>query len=315
MKKLLVTSLLAIAATSAFALAKDAAYRNARKNGAIAKIEVHVVDDLGCSVSNAEVRVFMGMNFRPNGYYLNGVTDVDGMYIVEGKTCGDEIVIEVAKKGHYHSTKKLCFSEMGFEHDVEDGKWQPYGNDLKIILRRTVKPDTFIGLDKILDVAQTNVWIGFDMAKMDFVEPFGIGCNADFEVKADWDGLPAWESRRCSAQLRFVAPMCGGYYAGNIVESIFPYPYSAEPSHDYSEVNVAIVDRAGDPYLTKVPFRKNSSLVTRTRCVVDKNGELVKANYGSIRRFEIGPSRRGVALLHLSYIFNPTPNDTNLEPK
>ena len=33
------------------------------------------------------------------------------------------------------------------------------------------------------------------------------------------------------------------------------------------------------------------------------------------RRFEIGPSRRGVALLRLTYVFNPTPNDTNLEPK
>ena len=47
----------------------------------------------------------------------------------------------------------------------------------------------------------------------------------------------------------------------------------------------------------------------------DENGTIKSANYGSIRRFEIGPSRRGVALLRLSYVFNPTPNDTNLEPK
>lgn len=55
--------------------------------------------------------------------------------------------------------------------------------------------------------------------------------------------------------------------------------------------------------------------MTRTRTIVDENGEIKAANYGCIRRFEVGPSRRGVALLRMSYVFNPTPNDVNLEPK
>ena len=49
--------------------------------------------------------------------------------------------------------------------------------------------------------------------------------------------------------------------------------------------------------------------------VIDEEGKIKAANYGCIRRVEIGPSRRGVALLRLTYVFNPTPNDTNLEAR
>jgi hypothetical protein len=152
------------------------------------------------------------------------------------------------------------------------------------------------------------------MEKKDFVKPFGCGNNIDFEIKVEWDGLPAWESKSCSAKIRFEGDGCGGYYAKNVSESSFPYTYQAEPNCSYAERMVCIVDRNGDPYTTKIPFVKDSSFVTRTRCQMDK-GKIKVANYGCIIHLEIGPSRRGVALLRLSYVFNPIPNDTNLEPK
>lgn len=129
-----------------------------------------------------------------------------------------------------------------------------------------------IAFDKLIDVAQTNVWLGFDMERMDFVKPIGNGNNVDFEIKAEWDGLPAWESKSCSADF------------------------------SYAERLVRVVDRNGDPHTTKIPFVKDSALVTRTRCVIDEEGKIKAANYGCIRRFEIGPSRRGVALLRLTYV-------------
>ena len=315
MKRLVIVAVLAVAATSAFALRKDPAYLDARRYGAMARMQIHIVDDLGRNVPDAEINVFMGMNFRPKGYYLKGVTNTNGIYVAEGKTCGDEVIVDVAKQGYYSSVKKLCFAEMGAEHDVKDGKWQPYDGIENITLRRIVKPINLIAFDKLIDVAQTNVWLGFDMEKMDFVKPIGNGNNVDFEIKAEWDGLPAWESKSCSAEIRFLGDGTGGCYAKNVPESAFPYIYGAQPDAAYAERLVRIVDREGDPHTTKIPFATDSALVTRTRCVIDENGKIKASNYGSIRRFEIGPSRRGVALLRLTYVFNPTTNDTNLEQK
>ena len=315
MKRLVVVAALAVVAMSAFALRKDPAYLDARRSGALARMQIHIVDDLGRDVPDAEVNVFMGMNFRPKGHYLKGVTDTNGIYVAEGKTCGDEVVIDVAKRGHYSSVKKLCFAEMGAEHDVKNGKWQPFDEVENIILKRIVKPINLIAFDKLIDVVHTNVWLGFDMEKMDFVKPNGNGDNVDFEIKAEWDGLPAWESKSCSAEIRFPKDGTGGCYAKNVSESVFPYIYGAQSDSSYAERLVRVVDRNGDPHTTKIPFAKNSALVTRTRCVIDEEGKIKAANYGCIRRVEIGPSRRGVALLRLTYVFNPTPNDTNLEAR
>ena len=315
MKKLFIVVLLTTITVSSFALKKSSAYREARKSGAIARILIHIVDDLGHEVPNAEVTVFMGMNFRSHGYYLKGVTNTNGTYVAEGKTCGDEIVIDVTKHGHYTSTKRLCFAEMGAEHDVEHGRWLPLGKEEKIILKRIASPVNLIMFDKLIDVSQTNMWLGFDMGKMDFIKPFGVGVRPDFEMKVEWDGLPAWDSKHCCAEIHFSESKTGSYRIENVIESRFPYPYAAAVGSLFDKKSIRIVDRNGDPHTTKVPFPKDVSFVTRTRSVVDEQGEIKMANYGCIKRFDVGPSRRGVALIHLSYVFNPTPNDTNLEPK
>ena len=315
MRRLLLALFIVAVAASAFALKKDPAYRNARRSGALAKIQIHVVDDLGQDVPNADVSVFMGMNFRPKGYYLKGITNTNGVFVAEGKTCGDEVVIDVTMQGHYSSSKRLCFAEMGAEHYVENGKWLPFGKNEDIALRRIVTPINLIAFDKLIDVVHTNVWLGFDMEKQDFTRPIGKGDKADFEIKAEWDGRPAWESKYCSAEIRFADIQTGGHYVKNVFESTFPYIYAAPLDAAYAESTIRIVDRNGDPHTTKIPFAKGASLVTRTRTIVDEEGKIKAANYGCIRRFEVGPSRRGVALLRLSYVFNPTPNDTNLESK
>lgn len=315
MRRLLLALFMVAVAASAFALKKDPAYRNARRSGALAKIQIHVVDDLGQDVPNADVSVFMGMNFRPKGYYLKGITNTNGVFVAEGKTCGDEVVIDVTMQGHYSSSKRLCFAEMGTEHYVENGKWLPFGKNEDIALRRIVTPINLIAFDKLIDVVHTNVWLGFDMEKQDFTRPIGKGDKADFEIKAEWDGRPAWESKYCSAEIRFAGIQTGGHYVKNVFESTFPYIYAAPLDAAYAESTIRIVDRNGDPHTTKIPFAKGASLVTRTRTIVDEEGKIKAANYGCIRRFEVGPSRRGVALLRLSYVFNPTPNDTNLESK
>ena len=101
MKRLIVAAVLVVVATSAFALRKDPAYRDARRSGALARMQIHIVDDLGRNVPGAEVSVFMGMNFRPKGYYLKGATNTNRKYVAERKNNGEEIIGDVAKRGYY----------------------------------------------------------------------------------------------------------------------------------------------------------------------------------------------------------------------
>ena len=145
MKNLLVISLLSIVATSAFALNKDPAYRDIRKAGSIAKMKIHVVDDLGQNVPDAEISAFMGMNFCLEGCGIKGITDTNGVFVVEGRTCGNEVVIDVAKPGYYSSARKLCFAEKGVGYDVKSGRSLPsFSNkeriDLRIVIKSVIYP-------------------------------------------------------------------------------------------------------------------------------------------------------------------------------
>ena len=131
-------------------------------------------------------------------------------------------VVNGDKKDYYSSWKRWGFIDMGNEHDVKDGKWQPYDSDEYIALRRILCHKSLVVFNKIIDMPSTNVWIGFDMKKQSFVCPHGIGEESDFEVYVEWDGLPAWESKYCNAKIRFASPFCGGYYVANVSESRFP---------------------------------------------------------------------------------------------
>ena len=55
---------------------------------------------------------------------INGVTDTEGKFVIEGKTTGNEIEIDVEKEGYYRASKKECLAKMGEEYEVKDGpRW------------------------------------------------------------------------------------------------------------------------------------------------------------------------------------------------
>jgi hypothetical protein len=59
---------------------------------------------------------------------------------------------------------------------------------------------------------------------------------------------------------------------------------------------------------------KGKLMVVRSRCKLDDNGNIMEANYSTIRNLFI-EGGGGKAEAIVNYRFNPTPNDTNLEPK
>lgn len=282
----------------------------AMHEGAMAEVHLKVLDDSGVPVTNASVRAVFDMLPVPRSVY--GKTDTNGVYIARGKTNGNYIEFFVGNKGYYGSQKKITLIEMGAEHGVKDGKWQPYGDEQKIVLRRIISPCHLVDIVKWIYVPRTNEWIGFDMKNGDFVQPFGLGEDADFEVKVAWDGFSASQCRLCVASVRFVDEKNGGYFAPKSNESDFPFGYRANTNKSL-EVSFKTINRDGDFNQTHRPFPQNEFFVTRTRCKLNADGELISANYGMLRRFDIYPSRESAAVIDYSGVFNPTPNDTNLE--
>ena len=74
---------------------KDPEFTRALRNGAKAKMELHIVDDDGNPVPNANVDVQMGMIEK--SYHIKGQTDTNGVFVAKGKTKGNSIDIYVEK--------------------------------------------------------------------------------------------------------------------------------------------------------------------------------------------------------------------------
>ena len=108
-------------------------FQKACRDGADARVEFHIVDDMGLPVANARVNVFFDMIDRSKGKRVIGCTDTNGVFIAEAKT-GGVLEIEVTGDGYYKTTDKMCFIEMENEHDVQEGKWQPWGMRKNIVL-------------------------------------------------------------------------------------------------------------------------------------------------------------------------------------
>ena len=298
------------------------AFVNACHNGADARVEFHVVDDIGKPVPNATVNVFFDMMDRSKGRRIIGDTDTNGVFVAEAIT-GGILEIEVSRKGYYRSTDLISFIDMEHEHEVEKGKWLPWGMVKQVILLPVKNPAARIASTPDWKwTKEINKWIGFDLVKYDFVKPYGEGEDSDMEVMFDWDG--AWRQKEYNGmalKIRFPVKFAGGYYADKTPGSEYVGIYQAnakghyKADFTYSEWVSSRNKRGYAVSYERHSFDLSKVLVVRSRCKLNKDGTLKTALYFQLHGIKFsGDSRKGAALKFLS-IYNPTPNDTNLEPK
>ena len=314
MKSLIPLVLALVGATSALAHDNDFEYQKARCDGALTRLRIHVVDDLENGVSNAVVRVFMGMNFEPKGKWHEGVSDSDGFFDVEGVTCGDEIVIAVEKAGWYPSRKKLSYAAMGASREVKDGRWQPFGNLEEIRLRQIKHPTTHSVSGKFVYTRQLNQWVGYDLEVNDFVSPEGTGKIADFELRINWTGRWNQNCHGMGVDIRFVGAHTG-YCAVQVCQaSAFKGPYCANVNGTFAQIATLYEGNDGEQVAYGKPWRPDSCWVVRSRCEMSPQKDLLKANYSIIYNVEFVGKRDGRGGIRIYRLFNPIPNDVNLEP-
>lgn len=290
-------------------------YLKAQKNGAVTNVRIKIVDDEDSPIADATVNVLMGMLNNAQSHWIRGVTDTNGVFGLEGKTCGNEIIITISKNGYYDSNRTLCYVDMRARHSVKDGKWQPWGKEERIVLRKIKNQIKMVHLSKNFSMPATNSFIGFDMKVADWVKPYGRGEYADFCIKYFGDGIPVPNYKQIGCVVAFTNCFCGAYIERKLMDSEFKTPYAAETNAHYltSFEYIRKIDSNGQMYRRELTDAED--LVARTRCVVDNEGRIVKCNYCRIGKVFFNTGRDGGGETLLEYDFNPTPNDTNLEPK
>ena len=296
-------------------------FQEAYSKGAKARIEFRVVDDTGCPVKGANVNVFFDMADRSKGRRVIEQTDTNGVCIAEEKTKG-VLEIEISREGYYRSGDLISFINMGHEHDVKNGKWQPWGMVKQITLLPVKNPQARIaGTPDWKRTKELKKWMGFDLMKYDFVKPYGNGIVSDVEVMFDWDGV--WDLKDYSGmalKMRFKEKYAGGYYAVKTPGSEYVGIYHANTNADYktefsySERVIGRDKRGNVTGYERQSFDPSKVLVVRSRCKLNEDGTLKSANYFQVCYIQFAGGKRGAALKFLP-IYNPTPNDTNLEPK
>ena len=321
MKKSIVALVISLSALQAVAFAtlkNDPVYREARLSGAQAKIELCIADDDGTPVPDAKIKAYLGMNFRPLGTWINGTTDTNGVFVLEGKTCGDEIEVFVAKDGYYGSHVIYRYAKMGEERDVKDGKWQPYGAAEKIGLRKIKNPIRLVSNVESMaydfSITVTNVAVGFDMMKNDWVAPYGAGDTSDFYLEFRSDGLPPNASRFAQLIMTYSEPFGAVYEVPVATQSDFKGCYTVD-GDKFGTRPFLFENRMTESGRQIDRLGENRLFVVRSRCKVDEHGRLVSANYATLDYLSFSTSFKGPGGCRLCYHFNPTPNDSNLEPK
>lgn len=308
-------------ALMAISLFEANSFEEACHKGAYARVVFRVMNDVGSPVVGVNVNVLFDMADRGEGRRVIGTTDTNGVCVVEGKTVG-VLKIEVSREGYYRTNDELCFITMGHEHEVKHGKWQPWELVKKITLLPVKNPVAQIaGTPDWKWTKELNKWIGFDLMKYDFVEPYGTGKESDMEVMVEWNG--AWRQKDYSGmslRLRFPQKFAGGYYADKTLGSECRGVYHANTNGNYKAEftfsdKVATRDKRGNvTSWNRQFFDASKVLVVRSRCKFNEDGTLKTVNYFQLSDIQYACDEHGAALMFLS-IYNPTPNDTNLEPK
>jgi len=295
----------------------DDGFSKALNEGATACLTIRVVDDEGNPVQGASIESRFDAAFKASGSVKAFLTDTNGIAEISGQT-GKAVAFRASKVGYYGASDKICYVTMG--QGVKDGRWLPFDLDRMVVLRRIQNP--VADRPHVSGARYTKnlgIWMGFDLAKYDFVAPNGNGDCADMEVKFDWDGQRGVNFHGMDVSIRFAGPYSGAYYQDRMMMCDFKEAYFAVTNEVYQkEFNFysrPIRDDGGTIIKrSQKLFDSDKALIIRSRCITNTDGMLEQANYSEIVDLTFGCSSRG-AWIMFQPIFNPTPNDTNLEPK
>lgn len=293
------------------------------------EVKMRVVDDTRAPVAGAAVEVLFvnssGSDVR------EGRSGSDGTYAASGR--GSNSVMLRAEKVRYYPAQVEGLSK-DMNHDIE------------VVLPRILNPVALFAWDTRMGNAVRfpvqGEWLGFDFEAADWVAPHGKGKTADIlfrfrnEFKGwdddlrypeDMEKAVAISKEGCAVkkvewsmdlfrrdfgkwdgvlEISFPGEKEGLVETTKFLSySRFKMPHSAPlegyvPSWRYE-------DRSYRSWSA----RKDKGFFLRTRVLLDKQGNIVSANYAKVMGDFFLDAKH--SCVSFAYYFNPTPNDRNLE--
>jgi hypothetical protein len=297
------------------------------------RVTVSIADDDKIPVAGADVLIaylhaYDGKRDRKH----EGQTDAAGHYEAKDRVNGS-VLLRASKDGHY----PLDFERVLIRMNVD---WQKIKNiELPLVMRQIKQPVPLFAKKFAAAVPVFDKPVGFDFKAGDWVAPHGKGKSPDivFNCSKHFIGYRFEESqlgemREFSKKSYAVNgdfwsedefKISAGKWDGK-TSITFPHPQEgiANAAKDYchysaltlphqaywkgySESLIMVTDNYTPKNTPPVP-----AYFVRTRVILDDKGKIISANYAKITSpIYFDPRGR----IEFTYVFNPTPNDRNLE--
>lgn len=291
-------------------VAFDAYCANPCLDGALAELELTVVDDSGEKVEDAEVDVAFQTSIE-NANLVKRTSDHTGRLIAAGRTVGT-VNVWARKTGYYETHKVLNVRRNPVAVAGKNGRWSDVPIADQLILRKVRNPVKLLRKgDAYSDVRYPvlDAVKGFDLLMFDWCPPYGRGEYDDLQIRTKfWRSPDDWLKVHDRTVVTMTNRVDGFYFADVDDTSAFRYAYKAETNAVYVKELVFEYDRREGAVTTNRGMPKGKYLIFRTRTRTDENGRVVMANYGLIKE-----SFDPFADLDMCSLFNPVSNDPNLE--
>lgn len=265
-------------------------------------LNLTVVDQDGNPESGVDARIaFIHPQAKQTKGYTR-ITDEDGrIKITKRGSLG--IGISLNKEGYYKSRHRTGYGDQTLTMEIREIK-----KPIVMTINRIYKKGAF--RKTILDHGPD---LGFDLEVGDFVSPIGKGKVPDLILSANSNYQDLW-NRQFNLSVRFKNSL-DGFVPFKITSperlsdsqpvSLYKSDYLA-PSGGYINEWDYERSRAGKDKPFESTFDKNRNYYFRVRTETDDEGNIVSAHYGKI----YGEFMEGT---FLTFFFNPTPNDRNVE--
>ncbi len=280
-----------------------------------AKECLRIVDQDGKPVQDAEIYGGFVTGHGLNDYTpVRGTTDAKGRFTAQGRTI-DQLSIQVFKEGFYPTKAVFKYGDSGLDVTrrnsfEEGGKWQPYGQTHELVLKRIVDPVALCRPCVSVKIPVYDEWVGFDIEVGKWVPPYGDGRHSDVLLRFRQDVKQRWFDFTASMDVSFTnMPYAGFYRKLKDEHSEFVTVYHADSNEVY-QTTQSFKQEVHNGAQMNTGLAASAYLVFRTRTKTDENGKLLSAHYGVIR----GPWNF-YGGMSAGFMFNPQPNDVNLEDK
>ena len=288
--------------------------------GAEGKITFRVVDSAGSPVEGAAVKTVFIKSQKQDYTICEGLTDTNGLFVAEGKSYCD-MNYRMSKDGYYQTDGRHFFYS-DTPDCVENGRWQPWNPTNTVVLKEKRNPIpmyTKAFYDNGHDIPAENKPIGFDMEMGDWVAPYGTGKTVDilFTYKSE---IQSRETLSYELTMTGSGEKDGFICAKKDSFSKLQSTYLA-PKSDYEGELKFRFGQLDDKILINEKSGDNDYYIFRVRTRLDRNGNIIKANYGKIYgHIGFGPSGGRIddpefkqGFIRFNYYFNPNENDRNIE--